>query len=208
MKYVKTYEAVNNERLEDIVYLSKSQGTGIISYIEEVINHYKINDEQIHNLKLAVEYSYLSREDFGNVVSQIINSGDVWLYRDSEKKFIKAYEKNFKTKIIEIEKPYPICYVTWNKYKWDITQNNELNSYIFDDIIGEISAEYPFDKKYVIGKGRYRSKGNNKTLWEEYRNTKRESEFIQVRDEKNLYILTKTDIDNIKIVKDTKKYNI
>jgi len=210
MKYIKLYQEENDQKNLDILYLSRMQGSKDISYIKETIDHYKMTTGQIHNLQLAVEYNYLPREDFRNVVNEIINSQDVWHYLESEKMFKIAYEKNFKTKIKKIKKPYPICYITWNKYKLDPIQYNDLNSFDYNDIIGEIPAEYPFEKKYLVGKGRYRSKSNddNKTLWEKFRNTNRESEFIEVIDEKNLYILTKTDIDKIEIITNANKYNL
>ena len=213
MKYIKTFE--NKTVNKDIVYLAKKQssysGSKSREYVEEVIEYYKMTDEQIHNLRLAIEYEYLDFNDFRNILALIINSNKtdtdrIWTYFDSEKKLKKAYQENFKTKIINIEEPYPICYLTWNKYKWDSTQY-DLESFDFNDIIGEIPKEYPFGKKYLIGKGRYRG-DDDTTLWEKYKDTKRESEFIKVVDEKNIYILTEDDIKNCKVINTAKNYNL
>jgi len=91
MKYLKTYEA-KWETLkwsrDDLDYLSKTQGAGIIRYIEEVMEYYKMDNEQLHNLRLAVEYNYLFYKDFRDVVSEIINNNRVWSSLHSEKKFI------------------------------------------------------------------------------------------------------------------------
>lgn len=211
MKYIKSYEAQEVKETQeelDIRYLTRVQGAGQISYIKEIIEYYKLTTEQIHNLKLAVDYHYLDRDDFTNVVNQIINSGYVWHYTESERKFKIAYATNFKSKIIKLKKPYQIGYLTWNKYKLDINQHHDLNSHDYNDIIGEIPKEYPFGKKYIIGRGRYRSEKDNKTLWETYKNTKRESEFIQVVDEKDIYILTQQDIENIEAIQSQNKYNL
>lgn len=217
MKYIKTYESTDKKETEeekDIKYLSRGQssqsGTEARKYVEEVIEYYKLTAEQIHNLKLAIDYNYLSRDDFGTVLNSVINLGYMSHYiGDSERKFKIAYNKNFKTKIIKIKKPYPIGYLTWNKYPLKITAAHDLNSHDFNDLIGEIPAEYPVSKKYVIGRGRYRGELNDrKSLWEQYKNTKRESEFIQVVNEKDLYILTPKDIEEIEIMQNQNKYNL
>lgn len=63
MKYIKTYESVVDifEIPSDIKYLAGVQGTGQIKYIQQAIDYFKMSDEQIHNLKIAVEYNYLSQ---------------------------------------------------------------------------------------------------------------------------------------------------
>ena len=192
---------------EDIEYLAKIQGTGYTKYIQKAIDYFKMSDEQIHNLRLAVEYDYLYFRDFGDVINNILN-GRSWASTQNERKFKMSYEKDFRTKIIEIKKPYPICYLTWNKYPFDINKHKDLDSFELNDIIGEIPAEYPFGKKYLIGKGRYRCVPDYKTLWEQFRNTNRESEFIKVIDEQSLHILTDEEIEKIELVETTNKLNL
>jgi len=61
----------------------------------------------------------------------------------------------------------------------------------------------------LVGNGRYRGDtGSDKTLWENFINTKRESEFIKVHDENKLHILTDDEIDTIKSREEAKRYNI
>ena len=226
MRYIKTYESKVklSKRDEDIEYLVKIQGTGYVKYIIQVIDFYKMTDEQIHNLKIAVEYRYLPQEDFKNVVSEIINFNKVWHSTSSERAFKIAYEKDFRKKIIRIKKPYPICYKTWNRYPFEINKkyfDHETDSYInkffydnletgdFNDVIGEIPPEYPFDKRYLVGEGRFRgSTGTDKTLWEEFKGKKRESDFIRVFEEKDIHILTEDEIDIIKMRGNAEKYNL
>ena len=48
-----------------------------------------MTEEEIHNLRLAVEYQYLYHDDYSNVISQVINSNReypkrVWAFEDSE----------------------------------------------------------------------------------------------------------------------------
>ena len=182
MKYLKSYENIykitqQKTKQDDIFYISKQQssysGEYASSYVDEVVEYYKMTEEQIHNLRLAIEYKYLDFRDFRNILGLIINSDKtdrIWSFFDSENRLKAAFNTNFKTKIKPVEKPYPICYKTWNKYTWNINKYNELESIDFNDIIGEIPKEYPFDKKYIIGQGRYRSDNNNyRTLWEEIR---------------------------------------
>jgi len=207
MKYIKKYESVQKTaRLEtDIKYLSNIQGTQKDEYIVDVIEHYKMTNEQVHNLKSAVQYNYLNYKDFRNVVNEVINFDHVWSEILSEKKFKVAYESNFKNKIIECDKPYKICV----KNKYYLESISDLYSFDLNDIIGEISKEYPFGKRYVIGQGRYRGNDNNReTLWEEFRGTKRESEFIKVFDEDQIIILTDEDIKNIEMRSNANKYNL
>ena len=224
MKYIKTYEAsiFDNDNTfnteEDIYYIAHKQGSwsgdAAERYVKEVIEYYKMTPEQINNLRLALEYNYLKFDDFRSILGLIINSDKdnrVWTYFDSEKKLKIAFKTNFKTKIINIQKPYPIGYLTWNRYKWNIKHYNDLEGFDFSDIIGEIPKEYPFSKKYIVGNGRYRSENRNKrmtTLWEDYKNTKRESEFIKVVDENEIYILTPEDIKQCELIKNADKYNI
>jgi hypothetical protein len=212
MKYIKTYDSntydtkfnsYSQKIQDDISYLAKKQGTGTIRYIIETIIRYKLTVEQIHNLKLAIEYCYLDVDDFKNVVND-----STW-YNNSERLFKIAYEKNFEEKIKKIKKPYPICFITWNKYPLNIQLHYDLNSHDFSDVIGEIPSEYPFGKKYLVGLGRYRSENNNgKTLWEHFKNKKRRSDFIRVFDEKEIYILTPNDIEAIEIGSAANKYNL
>ena len=215
MKYLKSYENTQPKtKQDDIFYISQSSYSGeyASNYVDEVVKYYNMTEEQIHNLRLAIEYKYLDFRDFRNILGLIINSDKtdrIWSFFDSENRLKAAFNTNFKTKIKPVEKPYPICYKTWNKYTWNINKYNELESIDFNDIIGEIPKEYPFDKKYIIGQGRYRSDNNNyRTLWEEYQYTYRESEFINAIDEKNIYILTPEDIENCNLIQNANKYNI
>ena len=217
MKYLKSYENTQQKTdQDDLYYITKQQssysGEYASHYVDEVVKYYNMTEEQIHNLRLAIEYKYLDFNDFRNILNLIINSDKkdrIWTNFDSEKKLKAAFNTNFKTKIKPVKKPYPICYKTWNKRQWNINQYNDLESFDFNDIIGEIPKEYPFDKKYIIGQGRYRSDNNNyRTLWEEYQYTYRESEFINAIDEKNIYILTPEDIENCNLIQNANKYNI
>ena len=216
MKYIKTFENKDkiledfSEKAKlDITYLAEKQGTGLewsIGYVLKTINYFNLTEEQIHNLRLAVEYGYLYYRNYRDVINNIINLGyisslDYW----TERKFRIAFETNFKDKIIEIKKPYPICV---QKFK-GLKSINDLNSHKANEIIGEIPKEYPLDKKYVVGLGRYRGDNEDrKCLWENFINTKRESEFIKVFDEKEIYILSEKDIEDIEIVSQADKYNI
>lgn len=205
MKYLKNFESKSNLE-KDINYLSSKLSYQSVDYVKETIEYYKMSDEQIHNLKLAVEYGYLYYEDYRNVVGQVINSKSesdrVWLYRESERKFKDAYESNFKNKIIKIKKPYPIA--RYINYKLD--DINGLNSFNLYDVIGKIPTK--FGNKYLAGKGRYRNDKTDKTLWEEFKNTKRESEFIRVYNESELVLLTDKDIEYLQLKEKTDKYNL
>ena len=76
MKYIRTYENILVD--SDIKYLADRQGTGIVEYIQKMIDFYKMSNEQLHNLKLSIEYKYLSVVDFSNVVGEIINFNKIW----------------------------------------------------------------------------------------------------------------------------------
>jgi len=207
MKYIKNFENILES--DDInkltTFLSSGSGKHSEEYLKQVINHYNMTDDEVHNLRLAVEYGYLYYSDFRTVVSDIITFGYVWTDKLSERKFKFAYEFNFKNKINYFKSPYIIC----TSYRPYNNESSDINSFDFDEIIGEIPKEYPFGKKYLIGKGRYRGEYNNdETLWEEYLNTKRESEYIKVLDEDKVFILTDDDINNINMRKNAKKFNI
>lgn len=216
MKYIKKFESddkvledFSTESKNDIKYLAEKQGAIIdwsTKYVLQTINYFNITEEQIHNLRLAVEYGYLYYQDYRDIVNSIIHYGYVSSSNYlSERKFKAAFEKNFKDKIVKIKKPYPICVETFKGLK----SVNDLNSFQVNDIIGEIPKEYPFDKKYVVGMGRYRGENEDKkSLWEKFKGTKRESEFIKIFDEKNIYILTEKDIENIEIKSQADKYNL
>lgn len=236
MKHIKTYEEkLSHEEKEkyfkdkfdlypkkirkDITYLSEKQGSGYVKYIIETIDYYHMTEEQIHNLRLAVEYDYLDYKDYRDVISIIINSlpylnnedyenaiknNSLSIDSTKQRKFKLAFQKNFKTKIIDISEPYPIAaYKKW----FDVNKHDTFNTHDLDEIIGEIPKEYPFGKKYIVGKGRYRG-DDNKTLWEKFKNTKRESEFIKVYDESDIHILTPSEIEIIKTKEDVKKFNL
>lgn len=216
MKYIKNFESddkiledFSTKSKNDIMYLAKKHGTTIdwsIKYVLQTINYFDITEDQIHNLRLAVEYGYLYYQDYRDIISSVIHFGYIdTSYRLSESKFRAAFEKNFKDKIVKNKKPYPICVETFKGLK----SVKDLNSSDVNDIIGEIPKEYPFDKKYVVGMGRYRGKNeDSKTLWEEFKGTTRESDFIKIFDEKYVYILTEKNIEYIKIKSQADKYNL
>ena len=139
-----------------------------------------------------------------NEVTIMSNQLSTYERKMQDKKFKTAYESNFKNKVIKCEKPYKIC----ARHKSTL-DSDDLYSHDFDEIIGEIPKEYPFGKKYLVGSGRFRGKNNDgETLWEHFKNTKRESEFIGVIDEDKLIILTDKDIENIEMRSTANKYNI
>jgi len=212
-KYIKTYEEHEEHNYpenirKDIIYLADAQGTGNVGYIIDVIDYYNLTEEQIHNLRLSVDYSYINYQDYRYIVNHIINFNDVG---DSiaEGKFKLSYEKNFKTKVINLTEPYMIVHTNENSRKFDLYKCETLNSHDLSEIIGEIPKEYPFGKKYLLGLGRYRGKfNNNKALWEIYKDTERESQFIEVYDEENIHILTDDEIEIINMKENIKKYNL
>lgn len=213
MKYIKTYEKIKPTTLDqDIDYLVKELSYQSIDYIKEVIEYYKMTEEQIHNLRLAVQYSYLTLVDYRNVVGQVINSkreypDRVWHYTDSERKFKDAYDSNFKDKIKYLPKPYQIARHKNHKLEYI----NELDSFNLFDIIGIIPGHTfisKFETKYLAGDGRYRNDKDGLTLWERYRNTDRESEFIKIWNESELVILTPEDIEYLEAKSNAKKYNL
>lgn len=219
MKHLKQYESIKKDiqQLEiDIKYLT-NMSSGYRDYIMKTIDYYKLTEEQIHNLKLAVEYNYLDRHDYSNVINEIINSNDVWHSLTSERKFKDAYETNFKTKIIDLPKPYQIACTNRfaNNLHPYLSKNIEdihsLNTHSLFDVIGKIPGYTyitKFETKYLVGIGRYKNEQDNKTLWERYQNTKRESEFIKIYNESDLYILTEKDIEYIETKEIANKYNI
>lgn len=218
MKHLKTYESIRDNGISyNIRYLADKLSSSssasfrleAVNYIKKVIDYYKMTDDEVFNLSIAVESRYLDFDIFKTVVSEINKSeqDDIYIYHLIERKFKIAYKSNYRKKIIKHNKPYIIC----TRFKSNITDNDDINGFNFDEIIGEIPAEYPFGKKYVIGEGRYRGDSNNdKTLWEKYRNTNRYYEFIKIvdADSKHLFILTETEIEEIKMRGIAKKYNI
>ena len=113
-----------------------------------------------------------------------------------------AYESNFKDKIEYLPKPYQIA----RHKKWKLEDTNELDSFHLFDIIGKIPTI--FGVKYFAGEGRYRNEKDNLTLWERFKNTARESEFIKAYDENDLIILTPEDIEYLEAKSTAHKYNI
>jgi hypothetical protein len=172
---------------KDIDYLIDRSNTRK-EYLLITFEYYGMTEEQIHNLRLAYQYDYLPHDDFKNVINSTIN--DLSIPTISDRNFKKSFESNFKKRIKWESKPYKVCYTTWGKWKFE---GESITPDSINEIIGEV------DGKYVIGKGVYRGYSDNrKSLWEEYKGTKRESEFVEVIDPKNVHVIPETEYKEIR----------
>lgn len=154
------------------------------SSLDIIIEHFNLTDDQIHNLRIAHEYNYIDKSVFSDTINNTIN--DFPLNASTENEFKKAFESDFRKRIKWRKPPYKVMH-RWNSY-----DKNTVDEFSLNEIIGDV------DGKYVIGHGIFRGYNRDrKTLWELYKKTRRESEFISVIPSKNVNIIDDDELKEI-----------